>query len=433
MDKYDKLILGDGAVYNTNPGETALNRNVVVVGGSGSGKTLSVLEPRLIETYNDSLIVSVSKNKLVPKYTEMFKERGYQVKYIDFADPSKSTAFYEPLAYVRTYHDIKHLAESIVNMTEKSIYSSADPYWDSVCVSLLCAEIGYCLATISNPKFTDVLDLHDKLTIDGSCSDMIHTNLHSDFELLPRDHFARRCWNSFKDLPVKTAECAFSSLNVLIDSLFLPEIRNAMRDCESIDITELAREKTVLFVTTSPVNKSLHGLANLFISQAIKDLFGYAEEQPDSALPIHVQFLCDDFACQRIAHFDEYISIFREKNISAILLLQSESQLSAMYSERAATTIINNCDSFVYLGSNDIISAHNISKRANVPLEDVLTMPVGKEWIFRRGAKPLYTNRYRITDNEIYKEVARRYEKNISAMSAKRVHKVRPRTKFYLY
>lgn len=428
---YDKLILGEGYTYTTNSNETGLNNNILVVGGSGSGKTMSVLEARLIETYNDSLIVSLSKNKLVPKYTRLFEDRGYTVKHISFVNPLASTDFYNPLSYLRTYGDIKHLAESIVGMQEKSSNSSADPYWDMIATSLLSAEIGYCLATIRSPSFVDVLELHDSLQIYEK-DYMISTSLDDKFELLPEDHFAVKCWRSFRELPIRTAGSAFSSLNVLLDTLFTPELRKTMRNRNSIDITEIGQKKSVLFITTSPVSKSMHGLANLFISQAIKELFEHAEEQPTSALPVSVQFLIDDFACSKIARFDEYISIFREKNISAMLLLQSESQLAGMYGEKCATTIINNCDSYVFAGGQDLMSAHHISKRANVPLEDILYMPIGSEWIFRRGLKPIKTERYRITENQIYKKVTQDYESHLLSTPKEKVSRQRSKTNFFL-
>ena len=111
--------------------------------------------------------------------------------------------------------------------------------------------------------------------------------------------------------------------------------------------------------------------------------------------------------------FDQYISIFREKGISVTLLIQSESQLSSTYGSDAATTIINNCDSYVFLGSNDLRTAQNISLRANLPLEDVLYMPVGPEILFRRGQKPIMTKCYSIMENELYQKVTREYERRI--------------------
>ena len=127
------------------------------------------------------------------------------------------------------------------------------------------------------------------------------------------------------------------------------------------------------------------------------------ERQADGMLPYPVQVLCDDFATGcRIPDFDKTISIFREKRISAVMLVQSETQLASMYGQMAAKTIINNCDTLVYLGGMDIDTCSSIARRANVPMEDVTTMKVGQEIYFRRGMKPVFTQRYDVTADNAY-------------------------------
>ena len=124
--------------------------------------------------------------------------------------------------------------------------------------------------------------------------------------------------------------------------------------------------------------------------------------------------LADDFATGCPVHmFDQYVSIFREKGLSASLLIQSESQLSSLYGSDKATTIINNCDTIVFLGSMDLDTGRSISMRANRPLEDILYMPIGSEIIFRRGFKPIFTRRYNIYQNEMYMKVTAAYQKHV--------------------
>ena len=156
-----------------------------------------------------------------------------------------------------------------------------------------------------------------------------------------------------------------------------------------VDFEELSTNKTALFVISSPVNPSLNSFINMFYAHAFKQLFEFGEEQSDGMLPIPVHILADDFAtgCP-VPLFDQYISIFREKQISVTLLIQSESQLVSLYGIDAATTIINNCDSYVFMGSNDLVTAQNISIRSNRPVEDILHMKLGNQILFRRGAKP---------------------------------------------
>ena len=131
--------------------------------------------------------------------------------------------------------------------------------------------------------------------------------------------------------------------------------------------------------------------------------------------PFPVHLIADDFAigCP-VPLFDQYISILREKQISVILLIQSETQLASLYGDGSATTIRNNCDTYVYMGSNDLATAQNISVRANIPLKDILEMPIGSQILFRHGSKPHYGQRYNTFANAEYQNVLREYKKRVA-------------------
>jgi type IV secretory pathway TraG/TraD family ATPase VirD4 len=226
--------------------------------------------------------------------------------------------------------------------------------------------------------------------------------------------FAVSCWRSFQQLPIRTASCVFGTLNTTIDTIFSPELRKLIAMEKRVDFEKMATQKTILFVSTSAVNPALHCFINIFYAQAFKSLFEYAEGLPSGKLPIPVHVLCDDFATgSRILNFPEYISIFREKQISVTLLVQSESQLESMYGCEDATTIINNCDTYLYMGGMDLKTGRSISERLNAPLEDILYMPIGQVYIFRRGQKPITTVRYDILQDKQFQEVTRAYEERI--------------------
>lgn len=409
----DRLILGENAIFSTNCSETGLNNNVLVCGGSGSGKTMSVSEPRLLETYHSSLIAVVSKRKIVNKYKPILKKRGYTVEDLNFIHPLESTAAYDPLQYISGYQDIAFLAEAIVKSDPKKDKSVADPYWDEAAVSLLSAEIAYIIMKKDNPTFTDVLKLHDSIDFKEE-NGQIATSLDYHFEYLARTDpgcYAVSCWKSFRRLPIKTASCVFSSLNVMLDTIFSQELRDMIRMNKKLDFKELSSQKTVLFITVSAVNPALHSFVNMFYAHMFKQLFEYAEDCPEGKLPIPVHVLCDDFATgSRILNFPEYISIIREKQISVTMLVQSESQLERMYGTEDAVTIINNCDTYLYMGGMDLKTARSVSERLNIPLEDVLYMPIGQEYIFRRGQKPIVTQRYNVLENEAYQKITKHYE-----------------------
>lgn len=410
--KQDKVILGDGCIYEMGG---QINDNIVVVGGTGCGKTMSVSEPRLLETHNASLVISLSKRKLVKKYTPVFKERGYNVLDMNFADPQSANCGYDPLAYVKTDSDIRFLAESIVKANpQKLSKNNADPFWDDAAISLLSAEI----ALIQYQKgeeatFADVIDLHNSLTVEDDGA-VIKTSLDRTFGLLSirePNHYACICWRTFRVLPIKTAACVFSALNVTLDTIFTKELCKMIRSANRIDFEKLSTEKTILFITTSAVNPALNNFINLFYGTCFKSLFEFAEKRPSGALPRPVHILCDDFAVGcRVNHFEQYISIFREKGISVSLLLQSESQLDALYGKDEATTIINNADTYVFMGGMDIKTARMVSEKANVPLDEILYLPIGQIVIFRRGQRPIFTTRYSITENEQYRKIESAYE-----------------------
>ena len=399
---------GENAVFSMDCEKTGLNNNVVVCASSGGGKTMSIIEPRLLETHNTSLVVTVTKRKLVRKYGKMFTSRGYRVLDLNFAMPKTSNISYDPIRYISGYTDIRHLADSIIN-TENEINKNVDPYWNNTGASFLSALIAYVMMTKSEPCFSDVLELLDTFEMaEGSNSNLV-TNLDQKFEAVAEKDshcFAIACWNSFKNLSIKTAGCVYGVVTTAVSKVFSQELRLTMRYGQKIDFCDLANERTVLFITTSAVNPSLNCFVNIFYAQMFKQLFEYAESLPDAKLPLPVSVLCDDFATgSRIQNFPEYISVFREKQINVTLLLQSESQLEKKYGPEDAVTIINNCDTYIYMGGMDLKTCWHISERLNIPLEEVLYMPVGKVVIFRRGQKPIITERYNILENAAYKEI----------------------------
>ena len=410
----DNRILGEGVVYSTDCKKTGLNNNIIVSGTSGCGKTMSVAEPLLLNTYTTNLVVTVTKRRLVEKYTPMFKERCYKVYDLNFVNPKQSNVSFDPLKYIKGFSDITFLAKAIVSSNPRKEQSNADPYWEESAVSMLSAEIALAMM-IEGKKATlaNVLDMHEGLSFkeDG---EIIKTNLDDWFDEY-EDHklgkFAVNNWRTFKQLPLRTASCIFGTLNTALSAIFSPELKEMIRNSDNVNFEKLASEKTVLFVSTSAVNPALNCFVNMFYSQLFKSLFEFGEKQPGGRLPIPVHVLCDDFATgSRIMNFPEYISIFREKGISVTLLIQSESQLQGMYGRENATTIINNCDTYLYMGGMDLVTGRNISERMNIPLDEVLYMPIGQLFILRRGQRPIITTRYNVEENETYQRITRRYE-----------------------
>ena len=253
----ERVILGENCIYSTNCNETGINNNVLVCGGSGSGKTMSIAEPRLLQTKHSNLIATVAKRRLVKKYTSLFRKRRYKVLDLNLANPLESTCAYDPMYYVESISDITFLAKAIVKADPQKDKSNADPYWDQAAVSLLSAEIAYVRMKKKDATFADVLEFHDRLTIDDGYSfGAISSSLDGVFEDLDEKCFAVSCWKSFKSLPPKTAGCVYGTLNASIDTVFTPEIREMISKKPAIDFEQFAQKKSRLLSSSSNMPKN---------------------------------------------------------------------------------------------------------------------------------------------------------------------------------
>ena len=414
--------------------KTGLNNNIMVVGGSGSGKTMSVMLPMICNLESSNAVVVHTKRGIYDKSRKILKEKGYNVLFVDLNDPTKSPYGYDPLLQCNSITDVRNLAHTIAYSETSKNDLPKEPFWLQNAESLTYLVLRYVYEGhySKGRSMKEALYLLDRLMYKDD----------SDFETLPptlkdfregkytcRDgttknsilelernmknnhplHYEMRKWYKFdKDIyeiwkrflglgEVTGASVATSTM-IPINTMFTDEIRCLFKDnLPQLDARELLKPKTVIFIYVSPVNTSQHRFCSILYQQLFKRLFELGEGGTDGVLPHPVQVLCDDFATGcKVQDFHELISIFREKGISATMLVQSETQLSAMYGKENATTIVNNCDTYIYLGGMDVDTATNVSKRLNCPMNDVLNMPLGQEYFFRRGHKPVVTKRYDI-------------------------------------
>jgi type IV secretory pathway TraG/TraD family ATPase VirD4 len=405
--------LAEGCVYPTSLEKTGINANEIIVGPTRSGKTTSVIEPKLLHTFEGSLIVNVTKRSLVDKYAPIFRDRGYQVLDLNLAEPEKSNVSYDPFEYVHSDKDIIKLAETFVGSeTSRSRDGASDPYWNQSAVSGLAAIMGLAKMNAESDKrkvtFGDFSTLYSMMkfyTNERECATSLDVLFDEAERIYPKNQFCRM-WRTIRGNAPRTSYCIYSVMNNAVDKLMTDEALKMMQNDNKISFEEIGNKKTILFVTTSPVNKTMQKLTNMFFTDAFKILFEYAESLPRKELAVPVHLICDDFATGcKIPDFYEYLSVFCAKKISVTLLLQSESQLSYMYGKDEATTIINNCDTYVYFGGMDDETCFNISKRRNIPIEDVYSMPLEQVMVFRRGAKPTTARRYRTYEDKLYMDL----------------------------
>lgn len=413
--KFDKIILGDNCYSTFDSNETGLNNNILVVGCTGSGKTMSIMEPQLLSSYNNSLVLTITKRKLLDYYSVLLASRGYDIKILDLSNPFKSNIGFNPFAYIADESDILNLASQIV-FTSQFENRNKDPYWDLMSISMISAEIAGILEnwedavekgiedTVPEPKINNLIEMHKNLNFfEVSKSGKTATSLDLFFDELKnrnKNSFASECWNNFKGLAYKTGSCILSNSNLAYTHVFTPKLRMICNK-EPLNPLDLGRKKTALFVVTSPMDRSASMFVNIVYSTLMKLLFQLAESNDNYTLDVPVHFMCDDFACGiPIPDLEQYIAQVREAGISIQLMLQSESQLEAIYGRVNATTIFNNCDRMIYLGGTDIETCNNMAKRAGVCFEKIYELPLNKCIIFERGKKAKFADRYKTKEDE---------------------------------
>ncbi len=385
----NRLILGEDQYYSLNCYETGLNNNVLVVGASGAGKTRGYVIPNLMET-EGSYVVSDPKGNLFRDYGPYLKSRGYEICKLDFTDPVDS-AHYNFFNYIRSTQDINKLAHMIAN--NDRVLGHQDPFWDRAAELLMGSLIAYVRETgdKSEQTLASVLKLCDLILINEYDADARSPMdmLMEDLEEENKDSYAVKLYKRFRVAAGKTLKSIIITLNARIAMYDTPEIQK-MTAYDSVDITSIGQKKRAVFVVVSDNDRSLDGLVSLFFTQAMNELCYYADKKcKNCALPVPVRFIMDDFATNcKIDDFPRMIASIRSRGISTMLMIQSEGQLMQGYGHDYRT-IIANCDSYVYLGGNDVDTAESVAKRCDLPLKRILNMPVGTNWIFRRGQSPI--------------------------------------------
>ena len=414
--QYDFLILGEGpaGTYSMDPRRSPVNNNVMVIAGTGGGKTKSVVEANLLHAQHQSMVVLLTKRRLLDQYRVHLKKRGYRIKVLNLVNPDESALGFDPMLHIKDDSDLALLGKSLMECTGDT--SERDRYWQNSAASLFCAVAKLAIHKYGkDARMKHVLYL--LRYIDVSCSEyydddeerMVHVSdccPKEDFEALrEEDPKMYSDWCQYKENASNTAACIRGVLLTAINTLMTDGICNMMAKEQQLDFCSLVRQKTVLFIVTSPVNPALHPFANLVFGSMFKELFEYAEKLPNGRLPIPLTAICDDFATGgQIPNFQHHISIFREKGIAVMMLVQSLSQLAAMYGNNGAVTIRDNTDNIVYMGGNDLETADQIARRINKPVDEVLSLPIGQEYLFRRGQKPLQLQRYQIYDDPLYRQ-----------------------------
>ena len=330
------------------------NINVLIVGGSGSGKSSSYTIPNAHQLLG-SYIFTDPKGEIYDTTAGYLKQHGYEIKLLNLVNPISSDS-YNPLQHIQSEIDVDVIANTIVK-GQKAEGSASDPYWDNMAEILLKALIYYLIA-VAPPEEQNL----------ASCAELVRaannnggSNLLSDLMgRLPYDHPARMNYKSVEIASDKTYSSILSTLQSKLGKFDSKDIAD-VTSTNTIDFTDIATKKTALYVVSSDTHAAYDFLLTIFFSQMIQQLYDFADKN-GGKLPIKTFFILDEFAnIGQIPDFDKKISTSRSRGISFSVILQNLDQLKAIY-EKSYETIIGNCDTHVFLGSNSYATVEYFSK-----------------------------------------------------------------------
>ena len=398
-------ILAEGQTVSNDTWATGLNNNDVIIGPSGAGKSRGYVKPNLLQG-SESILITDPKGSLRQEVGPVLERSGYRVREIDLADCLASPWGYNPLDYVRhddqrdayREQDIMTIAACLVPL------SSHEQFWDLSARMLLEALIGYVLECLPDEE-------HDLYTVSRLLQEMGGKSfdyLFSELEQIAPGCFPVSRYRMFR--LAKNADKMFSSILGILAANLSPYTfdgtRALFQNSRKIIFPDLGQEKTAVFLTVSDTDRAMDGLANLFYTQALQSLCAAADKSPGHRLAVPVRFILDDFAANTcIPDFDKTVSVVRSREISVSVILQSLSQLEALYGHAKALTILNNCDHFLYLGGQDVETATFVSKKANRPVSDILNMPLDSAWLFTRGSAPRQVRKFKLESHPRYREL----------------------------
>lgn len=412
----------------------ARNKNVLVIGGSGSGKTRFYVKPNLMQMHS-SYCVTDPKGTIVIECGKMLEDNGYEIKILNTINFKKSMK-YNPFAYIRSEKDILKLVQTIIANTKGEGEKAGEDFWVKAEKLYYTALIGYIFyeAPREEKNFATLLDMIDASEVRED--DETYMNpIDRLFEALEKKeptHFAVKQYKKYKLAAGKTAKSILISCGARLAPFDIQELRDLMKEDE-LELDTLGDRKTALFVIISDTDDTFNFVVSIMYSQLFNLLCDKADDEYGGRLPVHVRCLLDEFAnIGLIPKFEKLIATIRSREISASIILQAQSQLKAIYKDNA-DTIVGNCDSTLFLGGKEkttlkelsetlgkeTIDLYNTSEtRSNansyglnyqktgkeLMSQDEITVMDGSKCIFQlRGVRPFLSDKFDITKHKNYK------------------------------
>ena len=425
----------------------ARNKNILVIGGSGSGKTRFFCKPSLLQAHS-SYVCTDPKGTLLPEIGTFLERKKYRIKCLNLINFRKSMK-YNPLAYIRSEKDILKLVNALIMNTKGEGEKSSEDFWVKAERLYYSALIGYIWyeATEEEKNFITLLDLINasEAREDDETYQSPVDLLFSQLEEREPDHFAVKQYRKFKMAAGKTLKSILISCGARLAPFDIKELRDLMA-YDELELDTLGDQKTALFVILSDTDSTFNFVAALMYSQLFNLLCDKADDFYGGRLPVHVRLILDEFAnIGQIPNFDKLIATIRSREISASIILQSQSQLKTIYKD-AADTIVGNCDSTLFLGGKEKSTLKEISEllgKETIDLynqsenrgsqvshglsyqklgkelmtQDELAVMDGGKCIFMlRGVRPFLSDKYDLTRHPNYRYTADADPKNVFDM-----------------
>ena len=445
--------------------KTARNKNILVIGGSGSGKTRFFVKPSLLQMHS-SYVVTDPKGQLLRETGKLLAHGGpkrdengkpvrdkhgkvvyepYRIKVLNTINFSKSMK-YNPLAYVRSEKDILKLVNVIIANTKGDGEKSSEDFWIKAERLLYCALIGYIWyeAEPEEKNFITLLELIN--ACEAREDDETYKSpvdiLFDELAQAQPEHFAVKQYVKFKMAAGKTLKSILVSCGARLSPFDIKELRDIMTEDE-LELDTMGDRKTALFLIMSDTDTTFNFVIAMLQSQLFNLLCDKADDFYNGRLPVHVRCLLDEFAnIGQIPNFDKLIATIRSREISASIILQSQSQLKTIYKD-AADTIVGNCDVTLFLGGKEKSTLKEISEllgketidslsqsenrgaqtshglsyqklgKELMTQDEIAVMDGGKCILQLRGVRPFFSDKYDLTKHPRYKYLSDADKKNV--------------------
>ena len=373
------LILSQGLALILNAKSHRRNLNVLIVGGSGAGKTRFYAKPNIMQC-NTSFVIADPKGEMLRATAPLLLQRGYDVKVFNLINPSDSDG-YNPFTYIRTDEDVVKLISNLIQNTTPKNAQQSDPFWEKSEIALDTALMLYLLheAPPEEQNFETMMFMIENASAMEE-DEMFQSPVDVLFEALEEkypDHIAVKQWKIFKQASGKTVKSILISAAVRLAAFNLPEIAK-MTSYDNLDIGSLGEKKKAIFCVIPDNDNSFNYLVGMLYTQAFQELYYRADHKHGGELPIPVHFVMDEFANVALPdNFERVLATMRSRRISVSIIIQNMAQLKALFKD-SWESVVGNCDTFLYLGGNEQSTHEYISKMLGKETIDTRTRGITK-------------------------------------------------------